>query len=144
TPVFDDKKAELEFLSEKYHYLPTLGKKVGRHQGAHYFTVGQRKGLAVGGTPEPLFVIGTDVEKNIIYTGQGKDHPGLLRKGLFVKPEEIHWVRPDLTLKNGEKMEVEARIRYRQPLEKAILHQTEKGLYVIFENPQTAITEGQF
>lgn len=143
-PVFDDKKAELEFLSEKYHYLPTLGKKVGRHQGAHYFTVGQRKGLAVGGTPEPLFVIGTDVKKNIIYTGQGKDHPGLLRKGLFVKPEEIHWIRPDLALKAGEEMKVEARIRYRQPLEKATLHQTKKGLYVIFEKPQTAITEGQF
>jgi tRNA-specific 2-thiouridylase len=144
SPVFDDKNAELQFLSEKYRYLPNHGKKVGKHQGAHYFTVGQRTGLAVGGTPEPLFVIETDVENNIIYTGQGKNHPGLLRKGLFVKPEEIHWIRPDLALKPDETMKVRARIRYRQPLEDATLHQTENGLYVIFDRPQTAITEGQF
>lgn len=151
TPDFEDKISELQFLSEKYQYLPTDGKKVGKHQGAHYFTVGQRKGLAVGGTPEPLFVIGTDVENNIIYTGQGKDHPGLLRKGLFVKPEEIHWIRPDLALQPNESMKVRARIRYRQPLEEAALYQTENlsseqpgGLYVIFDRPQTAITEGQF
>ncbi len=144
TPAFTSKEEELDYFSKKFSYQKELGKEVGKHNGAHYFTKGQRKGLAVGGTPEPLFVIETDVEENIIYTGQGKNHPGLLRKGLFVNPDETHWVREDLTLKAGEELEVLARIRYRQPLEKAKLYQTENGLYVIFENAQTAITEGQF
>ena len=144
TPAFTSKEEELDYFSKKFSYQKELGKEVGKHNGAHYFTKGQRKGLAVGGTPEPLFVIETDVEENIIYTGQGKNHPGLLRKGLFVNLDETHWVREDLTLKAGEELEVLARIRYRQPLEKAKLYQTENGLYVIFENAQTAITEGQF
>ncbi len=144
TPSFNNKEEELNFFSKKYVYQKELGKEVGKHNGAHYFTKGQRKGLAVGGTPEPLFVIETDVKDNIIYTGQGKNHPGLLRKGLFVNPDEVHWVREDLALKADEEMEVLARIRYRQPLEKAKLYQTENGLYVIFKNEQTAITEGQF
>ena len=134
----------LETLVSKYAYAPADGKVVGNHQGAHYFTKGQRKGLAVGGTKEPLFVIDTDVEKNIIYTGQGKDHPGLFRKGLFVQQPEVHWVREDLRLEVDQTLEVLARIRYRQPLQKATLHQTAAGMYVIFEEPQSAITEGQF
>ena len=144
TPAFTSKEEELNYFSKKFSYQKELGKEVGKHNGAHYFTKGQRKGLAVGGTPEPLFVIETDVEENIIYTGQGKNHPGLLRKGLFVNLDETHWVREDLALKAGEELEVLARIRYRQPLEKAKLYQTENGLYVIFKNEQTAITEGQF
>ncbi|GAB5399673.1 MAG: tRNA 2-thiouridine(34) synthase MnmA [Aureisphaera sp.] len=144
TPHFHSEHEELAFLSEKYTYQLSDGKIVGKHQGAHFFTKGQRKGLAVGGTKEPLFIIDTDVQENIIYTGQGKNHPGLYRKGLFVKNEEIHWIREDLTLTDGEKMEVMARIRYRQPLEKATLYQTISGLYVIFEKSQSAITEGQF
>ena len=144
TPEFSSKDEELEFLSKKYSYTPSEGKIVGRHQGAHYFTKGQRKGLAVGGTPEPLFVIETDVEENVIYTGQGKDHPGIYRKALFVGPDEIHWVREDLRLKAGEQMQVQARIRYRQPLQDATLYQTENGLYIEFETPQASITEGQF
>jgi tRNA-specific 2-thiouridylase len=125
-------------------YTPEMGRKVGTHHGAHYFTNGQRKGLNVGGTAQPLFIIGTDTKTNAIYTGQGHDHPGLFRKALFVSCEEIHWVRPDLAIKNGETLEVMARIRYRQPLQKATLHQRENGLYVTFEEPQSAITEGQF
>ncbi len=117
---------------------------MGEHDGAHYFTNGQRKGLAVGGTKEPLFVIATDVNENVIYTGQGKNHPGLYRSGLFVKNDEVHWIREDLKIAEDETMEVMARIRYRQVLEKATLHQTSTGLYVIFDNPQSAITEGQF
>ncbi len=131
-------------LSHKYSYSPNDGKNVGHHEGAHYFTKGQRKGLAVGGTPEPLFVIDTDVHTNTIYVGQGKNHPGLKRRGLFVQAHEIHWVREDMRLQLGEKMQVKARIRYRQPLENAYLKLTEEGLYVIFENPQNAIAEGQF
>ncbi|MGV6832751.1 MAG: tRNA 2-thiouridine(34) synthase MnmA [bacterium] len=144
TPEFHSTKEELDFYSAKFSYSPDLGKEVGTHQGAHYFTIGQRKGLAVGGTPEPLFVINTDVNDNIIYTGQGKNHPGLYRKGLFIKNDEVHWVREDKALEIDEVMEAEVRIRYRQPLQKAKLYQTVSGLYIIFENPQSAITEGQF
>lgn len=144
TPSFSNKIEELEFLAKKYQYDPENGKIVGKHQGAHYFTKGQRKGLAVGGTPEPLFVIETNVEDNIIYTGQGKDHPGMYRRALLISPEETHWVRPDLKIGEGEEMKVKARIRYRQPLQDATLHQTEKGLYVVFDEPQASITEGQF
>ena len=143
-PIFTSEEEKLEYLSAKHKYTINDGKEVGIHHGAHYFTKGQRKGLAVGGTKEPLFVIDTDVIENVIYTGQGKDHPGLYKYGLFVKIEEIHWIRKDLAIAEGEKMEVMARIRYRQALEKAVLHRKNSGLYIIFENPQSAITEGQF
>lgn len=140
----DSEEAVLKFKSQNLPYAPEMGKVVGKHQGAHYFTNGQRKGLNVGGTTEPLFVIATDVNTNTIYTGLGSEHPGLFKKALFVDKSEVHWIRQDLALKAGEKMEVVARIRYRQPLQKATLHQFEKGMYVSFEEPQSAITEGQF
>lgn len=143
-PEFDDKKEELAFYSEKPSYKVDDGKVVGEHQGAHYFTKGQRKGLDVGGTKEPLFVIDTDVAENVIYTGQGKSHPGLYRKTLFVNDAELHWVRTDLALPVDGTMRVMARIRYRQPLQKATLYKIDGGLYVDFEEKQSAITEGQF
>jgi len=143
-PQFDTKEEELAYKASKYEYNIEDGKVVGKHQGAHYFTKGQRKGLAVGGTVEPLFVIDTDVEENIIYTGEGKNHRGLYRNVLLVKNEEIHWVREDLAINDGESMNVKARIRYRQALENAVLFKTTEGLYVEFENNQSAITEGQF
>lgn len=143
-PDFDSTETQLAFEATSIRYTPEMGKIVGKHQGAHYFTIGQRKGLNVGGTKEALFIIATDVENNIIYTGQGHSHPGLLKKALRVQPSEIHWVRPDLALKNEQTMEVMARIRYRQELQKATLHQFESGLYVAFNEPQSAITEGQF
>ena len=143
-PDFNSKLEELSHLSKKYKYQVNDGKVVGKHQGAHYFTTGQRKGLAVGGTPEPLFVIGTDVVSNVIYTGQGKEHPGLFRKALFITQEDVHWVRRDLAINPGEELSVLARIRYRQPLEEATLYQTENGMYIVFKNLQSAITEGQF
>ncbi len=136
--------SDVSTLAKKPKYQLADGKIVGKHQGAHYFTKGQRKGLAVGGTPEPLFVIDTDVEENVIYTGQGKEHPGLLRSALFIQEDEIHYIREDLSLSPGEVREVEARIRYRQTLQKATLHKMEEGLYVSFEEPQSAISEGQF
>lgn len=135
---------KLIIASNKIHYTPEMGKIVGKHQGAHYFTIGQRKGLNVGGTTDPLFIIATNVETNTIYTGLSSQHPGLFRKGLFIEKEEVHWIRNDLALANGESMEVMARIRYRQPLQKAVLHQFENRMYVSFEDPQSAITEGQF
>ncbi len=143
-PEFQSKIEELKHLSKKYQYSLQDGNVVGKHQGAHYFTKGQRKGLAVGGTPEPLFVIDTDVEENVIYTGQGKNHPGIYRSALLVKNDEVHWVRRDLALAEGEELKVKARIRYRQPLQEATLHQTAQGMFVVFEEPQASITEGQF
>ena len=143
-PKFENKEAELKYFSTKFNYQKEDGKVVGKHQGAHYFTKGQRKGLNVGGTKEALYVIETDVVENIIYTGEGKNHSGLYRNVLFVSNEEIHWIREDLTLNVGETMQVEARIRYRQALEKATLYRVENGLYVEFENKQSAIQEGQF
>ena len=141
---FENKEAELNYFSTKFSYHQDDGKVVGKHQGAHYYTKGQRKGLNVGGTKEALYVIETDVLENVIYTGEGKNHQGLYRNVLFVSNKESHWIREDLTLNNGEFMQVEARIRYRQTLEKATLHKVEKGLYVAFEKKQSAIQEGQF
>ena len=143
-PTFENKEAELDYFSSKYSYKKSDGKVVGKHQGAHYFTKGQRKGLAVGGTKEPLFVIETDVTENIIFTGEGKNHPGLFRNVLFVANDETHWIREDLTLHTGETMNLKARIRYRQALENATLYKVATGLYVEFENKQAAIQEGQF
>ena len=142
--TFNSLEEQLIFESTSILYSPEHGKIVGKHQGAHYFTIGQRKGLNVGGTKEPLFIIATDVNSNAIYTGQGTYHPGLFKKTLKVQPSEIHWIRQDLRLKNGETKQVMARIRYRQPLQKATLYQFETGLYVSFDEPQSAITEGQF
>ena len=141
---FSNQTQMLAYHSAKSTYSLSDGTLVGEHQGAHFFTKGQRKGLAVGGTAEPLFVIDTDVDTNIIYTGQGKDHPGLYRRGLVVNTNDIHWVREDQTMQVGETRELMARIRYRQPLEPAQLFMEENGLYVLFDAPQSAIAEGQF
>lgn len=143
-PTFNSLEEQLQSEAKPISYSPENGKVVGKHQGAHYFTIGQRKGLNVGGTKEALFIIATDIETNAIYTGQGHNHPGLFRNVLKVNNDEVHWIREDLALKNGETLEVKARIRYRQELQKATLYQFESGLYVSFEQPQSAITEGQF
>lgn len=130
--------------AKKVRYQPTDGAIVGEHNGAHFYTIGQRKGLGVGGNVEPLFVIDTNVDDNTIYVGQGKEHPGLYRYALAVAQEDIHWVRGDLALRPGETLSIQARIRYRQALQKATLFQTESALYVSFDEPQSAITSGQF
>ena len=142
--LFECYEDELKYYAEKYHYSPTDGKVVGQHDGAHFFTIGQRKGLHVGGTVEPLFVIDTDTQKNIIYVGEGHAHPGLFRRTLFVKKEDIHWIRTDLALSLHQSMEAMVRIRYRQPLQKATLYLNDSGLYIDFTTPQSAITSGQF
>ncbi|MEX0982318.1 MAG: tRNA 2-thiouridine(34) synthase MnmA [Bacteroidales bacterium] len=136
--------SELKSLSEPLRYKISDGTYVGKHRGAHFFTIGQRKGLQVGGKKEPLFVIATDVVKNRIFVGQGKSHPGLYRRGLHILTDEIHWVRHDLAMQPGEKREYMVRIRYRQDLERARLYLTEKGMYIIFEKPQRGVAAGQF
>ena len=142
--VFDTYEGELEYQSQRFVYKREDGKKVGTHSGAHYFTKGQRKGLNVGGTKEPLFVIETDIDANIIYTGQGHAHRGLFRNALFIAESDIHWIREDLALKEGKTASFMVRIRYRQPLQRAVLYRAPNGLYIHFEEPQSAITEGQF
>lgn len=135
---------DLVDVSAPYQLTPELGEVVGEHNGAHFYTIGQRRGLNIGGYEKPLFVIGTDTEKNIIYTGSGEDHPGLYRSGLFIPKEDEHWVRPDLGTPIEGTRNYLARIRYRQPLEKCTLHKKEEGLYIIFDRPQRGVTPGQF
>ena len=134
----------LAALAKPYSYTVRDGKKIGEHNGAHFYTIGQRKGLGVGGRPEPLFIIATDVEQNVIYMGQGEDHPGLYRRALHIAENEIHWVRPDLAMSEGERRHYQVRIRYRQPLQGAELIRTRDGLYIRFDEPQRGITAGQF
>ena len=148
---FMAKKKNVEFLEKNYHklcfqypYKPWNGEIIGKHEGAHFYTIGQRKGLNIGGHKKPLFVIATDVKRNIIYVGGGQAHPGLYRPGLFVRKNDVHWIRDDLKLNNGMKRVFDVRIRYRQPLEKATLHYKDEGLYILFENEQRGITAGQF
>ncbi|WP_185869113.1 tRNA 2-thiouridine(34) synthase MnmA [Blattabacterium cuenoti] len=138
------KEEKLFFLSRKKKYKKSDGKIIGHHEGAFYFTKGQRKGISLGGYQKPLFVIETDVKKNIVYTGIGKEHPGLYRKYLFIQEENIHWIREDLRLIEGKEMDVFCRIRYRQPLQKSKLYKIKKGMFIEFEKMQCAITEGQF
>lgn len=149
--TFIEKKKQVEKTPENFRklcfpfpYKPWNGTVIGEHRGAHFYTVGQRKGLNIGGHSEPLFVIGTDVQRNIIYVGEGAEHPGLYRPGLFIAAGEIHWIRTDLAMTVGETREYQVRIRYRQPLEKATLYRTDEGLYILFDQEQRGITAGQF
>lgn len=144
TPTFNSKLEELEYLSAKINYKKEDGKVIGKHQGAQFFTIGQSKGLGIGGHKESCFIISREMENNIIFVGEGRSFPGLFRKALKIDNSEVHWVREDLRLKNGESMEVMARIRYRQTLEKATIYQFEDDFFMEFENPQSAIAEGQF
>jgi tRNA-uridine 2-sulfurtransferase len=148
---FIEKRKQNEPEEENYSkicfpfpYKPWNGKIIGTHQGAHFYTVGQRKGLNIGGYKEPLFVLGTDVQRNIVYVGEGQNHTGLFRSGLFIATNDVHWVRDDLKMNEGEKQIFDIRIRYRQPLEKGIIHIKSEGAYVLFEKEQRGITSGQF
>jgi tRNA-specific 2-thiouridylase len=140
-PVAPD---DLAALSAPYVYTPADGQQIGTHSGAHFFTVGQRKGINIGGRVEPLFVVATDVASNTLYVGEGFAHPGLFRRALFIADSELHWLRPDLALHTGERLRCRSRIRYRQPLQAATLHKTADGAYLVFDTPQRGITAGQF
>lgn len=141
---FNSLEEKLTALSTPIKYLPSDGKIVGPHNGAHYFTIGQRKGLAVGGTKEALYVIATDTQSNHIYTGQGDDHPGLIRPGLFIDTDEIHWIREDLEMEIGSEKRFQVRIRYRQPLVDATLYLQKEGMYILFDKPERGVAAGQF
>jgi tRNA-specific 2-thiouridylase len=135
---------DLVGVTTPYPLTPELGDVVGDHTGAHFYTIGQRRGLNIGGFEKPLFVIGTDTTTNVIYAGMGDDHPGLYRRGLFIPQPDVHWIREDMRLAIGSSKQYLARIRYRQPLEPCTLHQREEGLYIIFDKLQRGITPGQF
>ncbi len=137
-------ESDLEKLAEPFHYTVRDGKKVGIHKGAHFYTIGQRKGLGIGGRKESLFIIATDVEQNVIYVGEGDSHPGLYRRALHIKSEEIHWVNPSEEMSVGDTRRYRVRIRYRQPLQDATLIRKEEGLYILFDEPQRGIAAGQF
>ena len=122
-PAEDD----LEALAEPRHYTVRDGKKVGTHNGAHFYTIGQRKGLGIGGRKESLFIIATDVKENVIYVGEGDSHPGLYRKALKLQTDALHWVNPADTMQVGECRSYDVRIRYRQPLQRAELICREDG-----------------
>lgn len=137
-------KENIPEMSKPFQYDKKSGKKIGKHQGAQFYTVGQRKGLNIGGHIEPLFIISTDITNNLIFTGEGQNHPGLYRKGLFIASSEIHNIREDLKMYSGEVRDYLVRIRYRQPLQRARLFRREEGIYIIFDEPQRGITSGQF
>ena len=139
----DDSIDNLRKLAKSFNYSLNDGTIVGEHHGAHFFTIGQRKGLAIGGSKEPLFVIKTDVINNIVYVGEGKDHPGLFKKVLFIKNKNFHRVRTDIDYQNSNN-KYESRIRYRQPLQKSKLVFDKDGVFMVFENLQSAISKGQF
>jgi tRNA-specific 2-thiouridylase len=135
---------ELVSASKPHIYNRNSGRIIGEHNGAHFFTIGQRKGINIGGYKEPLFVIGIDTTGNILFVGEGQSHPGLYRKGLFIRDNEVHWIRRDLEMELNETREYDVRIRYRQPLQKARLFRKENGIYIIFQKLQRGITPGQF
>ncbi|MEG0498390.1 MAG: tRNA 2-thiouridine(34) synthase MnmA [Alistipes sp.] len=135
---------DLAALAEPWHYTVRDGKKIGEHNGAHFYTIGQRKGLGVGGRKESLFILATDVDENVIYVGEGDAHPGLYRKALYIKTEEIHWINPLRTIAVDASCRFSVRIRYRQPLQSAELFMRAEGAYLLFDEPQRGITAGQF
>ena len=137
-------ESDMKILSEPYSYTVRDGKKIGTHNGAHFYTIGQRKGLGIGGRKESLFILATDVKENVIYVGEGDAHPGLYRKVLRILPEEIHWVDPNDEMRDGESRKYMVRIRYRQPLQEAELIRCEDGLYLKFTEAQRGIAAGQF
>ena len=142
--MFNSKEEELQLLSAPYSFSSADGQEIGEHNGAYYYTVGQRKGLNIGGFRDPLFVLQTDVSNNIIYVGMGESHPALFKKALFVCSNEIHWIREDLKIDENETMQIEFRIRYRQPLQSGTLYRFKKGLYILFDKPISSVTAGQF
>ncbi|MCE1198000.1 MAG: tRNA 2-thiouridine(34) synthase MnmA [Marinilabiliales bacterium] len=137
-------RADLPKLTTAFPFKPWHGTVIGEHNGAHFYTIGQRKGLNIGGFTEPLFVLAIDVHRNIVYVGEGKEHPGLFRPGLFIAAPELHWIRPDRKVPVGEEADYLVRVRYRQPLEKANLLMREEGAYLLFAREQRSITAGQF
>lgn len=136
--------ADLKALAAPWHYTVRDGKKIGEHNGAHFYTIGQRKGLGIGGRRESLFILSTDTSENVIYVGEGDAHPGLYRRALFIRSDEIHWVDPLLRIDAGQSRRFAVRIRYRQPLQPAQLFVREEGAYIVFDQPQRGITPGQF
>ena len=141
---FESNKSYLEFLCSPKNFSETDGEFIGYHNGAFFYTVGQRKGLDIGGFKDPLFVLTKDIDKNILFVGMGSDHPALFKKALFISKKDIHWVRNDLAIQPNQSMEVYFRVRYRQPLEKGKIFMYSNGLFILFDRPISSIASGQF
>ena len=141
---FIDKNERLLSLTDEIDYTLSDGKIIGKHNGAYYYTIGQRKGLAIGGYKDPLFVISTNTQTNEIFVGEGKNHPGLIKKALKVKYSDVNWVNNDYNFENLADLKLKARIRYRQKLQKISIYKHLDYLYVEFEDFQSAVTKGQF
>ena len=136
--------SEVRALARAYHYRESDGKKIGTHIGAQYYTIGQRKGLNIGGHREPIFILDTSIATNTIYVGEGHEHPGLMRRALKIDADEVHWIRRDLRMAPGEVRRYLVRVRYRQPLQRTVLYCLDDGMYIVFDQPQRGITPGQF
>ncbi len=120
--------------------LDVDGKKVGTHQGSMYFTIGQREGLGIGGPGDAWFVVDKDVQKNIVYVAQGKNHPSLFKKQLWAT--DFNWIN---TKEPDNLWQGTARIRYRQEDQKVKLIEKDEGKFLFeFEEAQRAITPGQY
>lgn len=145
-PKFKREVADDDLASQAKPWPFTVrdGKKIGTHQGAHFYTIGQRKGLGIGGRKESLFILATDTQENVIYVGEGDNHPGLYRRVLFIRREDLHWVNPTHRMEVGESRRYQIRIRYRQPLQEGELLMRDEGLYIRFDEPQRGIAAGQF
>jgi tRNA-specific 2-thiouridylase len=135
---------EPRYLAMPHHYTTDMGSIAGQHIGAWFYTIGQRKGLGVGGHKEPLFVLGTDVDSNVVYVGEGREHKGLWQQGVWIDSSEVHWIRTDMRMQAGDRRDYNVRIRYRQPLQQAVIYAYEEGLLIVFAEPQWGIAQGQF
>lgn len=142
--VYPTEESDLRRLATPYNFTVRDGKKIGTHTGAHFYTIGQRKGLGIGGRKESLYILGTDVKENVIYVGEGDAHPGLYRRALRISPEDMHYVNPKYRGEIGDSQQFSVRIRYRQPLEAALLQIEADGYYILFDRPQRGIAAGQF
>ncbi|MBI1838364.1 MAG: tRNA 2-thiouridine(34) synthase MnmA [Flavobacteriia bacterium] len=140
TPIIEN----VELLAHPFYYTKNMGKHVATHQGAHFYTIGQRKGLQIGGRPLPSFVIGIDTVNNLVFSGQTDEHPGLNKYALLIKNEDIHYIQLKKKLKENSPENYFIRIRYRQALQKATLIKKKEGIYILFEKMQRGITPGQF
>lgn len=135
---------DLESLAKPIGFTVRDGKKIGTHNGAHFYTIGQRKGLGIGGRKESLYILGTDVKANVIYVGEGDSHPGLYRRAIKISLDELHYINPTAEVAKGDSARFMVRIRYRQPLESATLYIRDDSAYILFDEPQRGVAAGQF
>jgi tRNA-specific 2-thiouridylase len=145
--LYNSLKASAKNISElaaPFTYTKDMGTVVGQHQGAYYYTIGQRKGLQIGGKPLPSFIIGVDTKNNLLYTGQSELHNGLNKYALKIEINSINWLNNNILFNKNNELSCRVRIRYRQPLQDAILLRVNVDVFILFSKKQKGITPGQF